>query len=119
LILDEDMEGNITLQEYYDALEAYNCEGEEHLPIDGSNYHVEFAMKAVFKLVMIMKERKMSHIELFRTCDVSGDGIVDTRELGSVLGSLSPEFGIKDCYSLHNFFDIDKNGECDEPEFIE
>ena len=30
LILDEDMEGNITIQEYYDALEAFNCQGEKH-----------------------------------------------------------------------------------------
>jgi Ca2+-binding EF-hand superfamily protein len=113
------MEGTITLEEYYDALEAYNCEGEEHFPIDMSNYYVNFGMKAVFKLVRIMKERNISHIQLFRTCDKSGDGIIDTKELGSVLGSLSPEFGIKDCYSLQNFFDIDKNGECDESEFIE
>ena len=66
-----------------------------------------------------MKERKMNHIELFRLCDQSGDGIIDTKELGAVLVSLSPQFGIKDCHSLHNFFDIDKNGDCDETEFIE
>jgi hypothetical protein len=29
LILDEDLEGNITLEEYNDALEAYNCTGEK------------------------------------------------------------------------------------------
>ena len=42
IILDEDMEGTISLQEFYDALEAYECEGEEHQPIDGSNFHVHF-----------------------------------------------------------------------------
>jgi len=29
LILDEDMEGNITLEEYYNALEAYACSSNE------------------------------------------------------------------------------------------
>ena len=30
LILDEDMEGNITLEEFYDAIDAYGCAGEKH-----------------------------------------------------------------------------------------
>lgn len=37
LILDEDMESNITLQEYYNALEAYNCAIENHHALDDTN----------------------------------------------------------------------------------
>ena len=112
------MEGTISLQEFYNALEAYNCEGEEHLALDGSGYYVSYAHKAIYKLLIIMKERGMTHNDLFRACDLSGDGIVNTKEMVQVLGCLSPEFGIKDCHSIHNFFDVDKNGECDETEFM-
>ena len=42
LILDEDMEGNITLEEFYNALEAYNCAGEKHSDPHGSDYYVSF-----------------------------------------------------------------------------
>ena len=32
--------------------------------------------------------------------------------------SLSSEFTHKHIYAIHNFFDIDKNGLCDENEFM-
>jgi hypothetical protein len=51
LILDEDMEGNITCDEYYNALEAYNCSGEKHFATDGSDYYVSFEHRAMFKLL--------------------------------------------------------------------
>ena len=60
LILDEDMEGNITLQEFYNALEAYNCAGEKHTNPDGSDYYASFEHRAMFKLLKILKERNIS-----------------------------------------------------------
>ena len=36
MILDEDIEGTITMEEYTNALEAYGCSGERHRPMDGS-----------------------------------------------------------------------------------
>jgi hypothetical protein len=38
MILDEDVEGTITKEEYYNALEAYNVSGEKHKSLDGSVY---------------------------------------------------------------------------------
>ena len=61
LILDEDMEGTITLREFYDALEAYGCSGEEHHPLDGEDYHIPFDQRAQFKLLDIIKERGITH----------------------------------------------------------
>jgi len=55
--LDEDMEGNITLEEYYNALEAYNCSGEKHIPTDGTDYALSFEHKAMFKLLNVLVER--------------------------------------------------------------
>ena len=57
LILDEDMEGTISLKEYYDALEAYSCSGEEHYPLDDEDYHIPFDQRALFKLIDILQER--------------------------------------------------------------
>ena len=114
LILDEDMEGNITLEEYYDALEAYACAGENHTALDGSDRYVNFQHRAVFKLLEILKDRRISHRELFRSCDANDDKDVNLRELEIVLTGLSAEFYQKDTQAIHNFFDMDKNHSCTE-----
>ena len=114
LILDEDMEGNITLEEYYNALEAYSCTGEEHSNPDGSDYYCPFEHRSMFKLLTILKDRNISFIELFLSCDVNNDREVSIRELQTVLSGLSPEFYEKDTQAIHNFLDIDKNGQCSE-----
>jgi Ca2+-binding EF-hand superfamily protein len=114
LILDEDMEGNISLDEYYNALEAYSCTGEKHYATDGSDYYVSFEHKAMFKLLQILKDRNISYQELFRSCDVNDDKDVNIRELEAVLTGFSAEFYQKDCQAIHNFFDIDKNNTCSE-----
>ena len=81
LILDEDMEGNITLAEYYNALEAYNCSSEKHTDPEGSDYYCSFEHRAMFKLLKILDERNISYQELFRSCDVNDDKDVNIREL--------------------------------------
>jgi hypothetical protein len=113
------MEGTITLDEYYNALEAYNCGGEKHFPTDGSDYYVSFEHRAMFKLLTILAERKISYQELFRSCDVNNDLDVNIKELESVLTGFSAEFYQKDCQAIHNFFDIDKNNTCTEAEFMQ
>jgi Ca2+-binding EF-hand superfamily protein len=118
LILDEDMEGNITLQEYYNALEAYGQGAEKHFAPDGSDYYVPFEHRAMFKLLQILNDRGISREELFRSCDVDGSGEVNIQELETVLQGLSAEFYQKDCQAIHNFFDIDRNNECSEAEFM-
>jgi hypothetical protein len=42
MVLDEDIEGIITLEEYNNALEAYAVSGEKHRPLDGSVLHHTF-----------------------------------------------------------------------------
>ena len=116
LILDEDMEGNISLEEYNNALEAYGIAAEHHIAdSDG----VGFEHKSVFKLIDILQERGISYQELFSMCDVSGDGIISVRELAQVLMGLSPEFYMKEIRAIHNFFDIDRNDRCTEQEYTQ
>ena len=118
LILDEDMEGTITLEEFYNAIEAYNCSGENHIPTDGSEFYVSFQDKAMLKLLKILKERNISYQELMRTLDVNNDGNLNFRELEFVLTGLSAEFYQKDTQAIHNFFDINENNICSEQEFM-
>jgi hypothetical protein len=42
MILDEEIDGVITLEEYTNALEAYALSGERHRPLDGSVLHHNF-----------------------------------------------------------------------------
>lgn len=51
MILDEDIEGNITLEEYNNALEAYGVSGEIHKPTDGSVIYHPFEHRCLFKLI--------------------------------------------------------------------
>jgi len=60
LILDEDMENNITIKEYFEALEAYNCSMENHQHVEGVGFELSFEHKSVFKLLEIIKERKIT-----------------------------------------------------------
>ena len=112
------MEGTISLKEYYDALEAYSCSGEEHYPLDDEDYHIPFDQRALFKLIDILQERQISYDDLFAQCDQGGDGVIDVKELSACIGDISPLFGIKDIHSLQNFFDVDKDGTIDKNEFI-
>ena len=59
LILDEDVGGVITLDEYQHALEAYGQGVEKHIAMDGGHY-TPFDHKAMFKLLAILKERNIS-----------------------------------------------------------
>jgi Ca2+-binding EF-hand superfamily protein len=108
LILDEDMEGNISIDEFNSALEAYGQGGEKHVATDGSDYYVTFEHRSMFKLLTILKDRNTSYDELFRMCDVNDDKDVNIKELEAVLTGFSAEFYQKDCQAIHNFFDIDK-----------
>lgn len=42
MVLDEDIEGVVTLEEFNNALEAYGVAGEKHKPMDGSVLHHTF-----------------------------------------------------------------------------
>ena len=112
------MEGNITREEFYNALEAYNQSGEKHYATDGSDYYVSYEHRSMFKLLAILKDRDIGYAQLFRACDVNDDKDVDLKELESVLTGFSAEFYQKDCQAIHNFFDIDKNNVISESEFM-
>jgi len=109
LILDEDMNGDISIDEYQNGLEAYGCTGEKPCATDGTDYYVPFDHRAMFKLLTILSERGVSHGEFYRMCDVNDDADVNIKELESVLRSFSAEFYVKDTQAIHNFFDIDRN----------
>lgn len=91
MILDEDMEGNITREEYYNALEAYCVSGEKHKSLDGSIYH-PFEHKSLFKLIVELKKKNISFVEMFNACDVNDDTRVNILEISKFIEGLSPDF---------------------------
>lgn len=117
MILDEDLEGNITREEYYSALEAYNVSGEKHKSLDGSIYH-PYEHKALFKLIDELKRKNITNIEMFNACDVSDDQRVDIQEIKRFVEGISSDFKIKEIHALMTYLDIDKNGIIDKDEFL-
>ena len=116
-ILDEDMEGSISLHEFYNALEAYDCRGEDVTPFDDDPMYAKFQHMALFKLIKVLRERDIADDELFRMIDYSGDGAIDIMELKEVLKTFG-DFHEKELHTIKKFFDIDNNGDISEPEFM-
>ena len=80
-IFDEDKGGSISLSEFYDALDAYDCRGEELNPFNGDPLYVNFEHMALFKLIAILRDKNIPTPELFKMIDQSGDGNIDVLEL--------------------------------------
>ena len=55
-VLDEDLEGIITRQEFYDALEAYNISGEKHQSVDGAPYY-SFEVRTMFNVIGLLEKK--------------------------------------------------------------
>jgi Ca2+-binding EF-hand superfamily protein len=115
-ILDEDLEQYITRQEFYDAIEAYNISGEKHKSINGEPY-MAFEIRVLIKLTAIMRERDLSPLEVFNSCDVGGDGKVDIKELANFIEGISRDFKQKEAFAMMRFLDVDNNGTIDKDEF--
>lgn len=117
MILDEDMEGNITREEYYNALEAYNVSGEKHKSLDGATYH-PFEHRCLFKLISELRKKDISFLEMFNACDINDDTRVNISEINRFVEGLTPDIKQKELHSLMNYLDIDKNGLVDKDEFL-
>jgi len=77
MILDEDIEGTITMEEYNHALEAYGVSGERHKPLDGSALHHTLEHKSLFKLILELQRKDIAFLEVFNACDINDDGRVN------------------------------------------
>ena len=117
LILDEDMEGNITLAEYQNALEVYGCSGETHYDPEGSSQYYIFDHRAIFKLLKILEHRSISATEFFNSCDADHSCQVQVSEFEDQLFSLSSEFTQKEIHAIYKYFDVNKDGICQENEY--
>jgi Ca2+-binding EF-hand superfamily protein len=115
-VLDENYNGSISLEEYYFALETFNCRCEPYGPFDNQTGADSFQWKAVYKLLEAMKDRNISEDELFRTIDTDGDGKISLKEMEDAINIFS-QFGVKEKHTIHNFFDIDNNGSVEEYEY--
>lgn len=117
-ILDEDKEGTISLSEYYDALDAYDCRGEEQSPFSSDPGFMNFEHMALFKLVSVLRKKQIENDVLFSMADSSGDGRIDVLELKMLLKSHIGEFHEKELHAIKKYFDIDNEGQIEESEFL-
>lgn len=63
----------ITRQEFYDAIEAYNVSGEIHKTVNCNEPYLAFDVRVLIKMNKIIKERNLTPLEVFHSCDVSND----------------------------------------------
>ena len=104
-IMDEDCSGDITKQELYFALDLYQCNTEKVTDTDKLSPQLE----SVFKLMKVMKERRMSGDDLFRMIDVDKNHSLALSELEEVLKTLEDdktEFTKKEIKSMAHVYDL-------------
>ena len=111
------MEGSITRDEYYNALEAYSVSGEKHKSFDGTIYH-PFEYRCLFKLISVLRQKNISFLEMFNACDINDDSRVNILEITRFAEGISPDLKQKEIHALMNYLDIDKNKTVDKDEFL-
>ena len=93
MILDEDIEGTITLEEYMNALEAYGCSGEMHnRSLDGQVLSQSFQHKCLFKLITALQRKDITFLEMYNACDLEDNGRAQLSEIRNFIEGLSSEF---------------------------
>jgi Ca2+-binding EF-hand superfamily protein len=117
MILDEDIEGHITLEEFNNGLEAYCVSGERHKPLDGQALYHPFEHRCLFKLITELNKKNITFLEMFNACDVNDDARVNLSEIRNFVEGLSPDFKQKEVHSLMNYLDIDKRGVINKDDF--
>ena len=64
-----------------------------------------------------MKERKMTGQEMYSMIDLDKNGVCEIKELEDVIMPLG-DFSKKEIKSIHDFFDINKDGKVEQSEFL-
>ena len=113
LMFDEDCNGSIRLQEYYNTLEAYNVHEEVHRD-SGRTYQQE----CLIKLVGALHTRELDFHEVFNLCDVNKDNTINLAEMQKFIQGVLPEFSEKEIYAVLRYLDCDTSGIVDHDEFI-
>ena len=75
-MFDEDCNGSICLQQYYNILEAYNVHEEVHRD-SGRTYQQE----CLIKLIGALHTRELDFHEVFNLCDVNKDNTINLAEM--------------------------------------
>ena len=70
-ILDENSDGVITMDEYYFALETYNCRGELYTP--NSDDNLSYQNKTMIKLFRLMDENQWNDDDLWKQIEDNKD----------------------------------------------
>ena len=111
MILDEDIEGTITLEEYMNALEAYGCSGERHTrSLDCQVLNQSFQHRCLFKLITELQKKDITFLEMYNACDLEDNGRAQLSEIRNFIEGLSSEFKQKEVHALIAYLDLDGNG---------
>ena len=115
-IFDEDINGHVSIEEYYNALYAYNCLGGVTKAFETDNNALSYTDSCVYKLVEHLREKNITNLELFNQIDDDGGGTIDTIEMKIALKSFEI-FNEKELFCIRNYFNVDPSGEIDYDQF--
>jgi len=76
-----------------------------------------FEIRVLIKLSAILKERDLSAVEVFNSCDVDRSGTMKIDELAKFIEGISRDFKQKEAFALMRYLDVDNNGSIDKAEF--
>lgn len=111
----------ITLEEYLNALDCYDCRSENYIPasiLNNKGGRLSFKYKSLFQLVEMQRKRKINDEELYRFINTDDNDYIDIDELREALKQIG-EFNEKQLFMLKNYFDKDRNGTIEKNEFME
>jgi Ca2+-binding EF-hand superfamily protein len=117
MILDEDLSGEISKDEYFHALEAYGVQSEDR-PEMGDQRHFPLEHQVLFKLLVELESKQISHYEMFNSCDTSQDGTIDLKELENFVEGLDMGIQKKETHALLGYLDVDRSHTVSKEEFL-
>ncbi|CAG9318525.1 unnamed protein product [Blepharisma stoltei] len=113
LILDEDCNGTIEANEFYEALSAFKVETEKQRKSNKT-----YEQETLMRFINAMNSKNIEPSELFNLCDTDNSGKISLEELEKLIRSMNIGFKIKDFHALVTFLDTDKSGELSREEFL-
>ena len=122
LILDEDMGGTVSLEEYQNALESLGASREKHIntdPSSRSTTYIPFQLRVVKEIVDMLEERNITPVQLFNNADKLKKGTIKIEQLKDLIAQKDPNIQVKKLHAIYKYLDDNGDGFISRQEFTQ